>query len=68
MADQQPTSWWWFDGLTDQITKEAISDYLVKKGFGSPVVVGIDYVDNNRKQAFVKIIGLSPERKCTHDN
>ena len=64
MENQQLTSWWWFDGLTDQITKEAISDYLAQEKFGFPTVVDINYVDDNRKQAIVGIVGL--EGKCTH--
>ena len=63
MENQQLTSWWWFDGLTEQITEEAISDYLAEKGLGFPKVVKINYVDDNRKQATVEIVGLSPERK-----
>ena len=67
MENQQLTSWWWFDGLTDQITKEAISDYLTMKRMGFPKVVKINYVDDNRKQANVGIVGLSPERKYIHN-
>ena len=67
MANQQLTSWWWFDGLTDQITKEAISDYLAEKGLGFPRVVEINYVDDTRKQATVGIVGLNPEREYTHN-
>ena len=67
MENQQLTSWWWFDGLTDQITKEAISDYLAEKGLGVPRVVEINYVDDTCKQATVEIVGLSPEREYTRN-
>ena len=67
IENQQLTSWWWFNGLTDQITKEVISGYFAEKGLGCPKVVEINYVDDKRKQVIVGIVGLSPERKYIHN-